>query len=69
MIVLAADAIVLAVLALTIWVLNGAHLPLDLAHTLASQVVAAAVTVVALAELGRFHGRHAARTNTTGGNH
>ncbi|MCU1668389.1 MAG: hypothetical protein JWP40_1316 [Blastococcus sp.] len=60
MIVLVADAIVLAVLALTVWVINGAHLPVDLAHALAAQVVAAVVTVVALVELGRFHARRAA---------
>jgi hypothetical protein len=68
-IVLAADAFVLAVLALTAWAINSAHLPVDLAHTLAAQAVTAAVTVIALTELTRFHTRRAARTNTGGNTH
>jgi hypothetical protein len=57
-IVLIANALVLAALVLTAWAINHLHLPLDLAHTLAAQVVTALVTVVALAELSRFRARH-----------
>jgi hypothetical protein len=45
-IVFLADAFALAVLALTVWVINGAHLPLDAVHTLAAQAVAAVATAV-----------------------
>lgn len=76
MIVIAANVFALAVLALAVWVINGAHLPLDLVHTLAAQAMAAVATVVALTETHRWHhrlaGRHAAThttTTTTGGTH
>jgi len=61
MIVLLADGIAVTALAGTAWAIN--HLPADLPHTLAVQAMTVAVTVIALAELSRFH------TNTTGGTH
>lgn len=69
MIVLAVDAFALAVLASTAWAIDHLHLPVDLLHTLAAQAVTAVVMVIASVELGRFHGRRAARTNTTNGDH
>lgn len=51
-------AFAVAVLVFTAWAIDHLHLPLDLAHTLAAQVVTALVTVVALAELSRFRARH-----------
>jgi glutathione S-transferase len=70
--VLIADAVALAVLALAVWVMNGAHLPVDLAHTLAAQAATAVAMLIALTETHRWHrrmaGRHAAdHTNTTSG--
>lgn len=65
MIVFIADGIAVTALIGTAWAID--HVPLDLPHTLAAQLVAAAVTVIFLTELGRFHARRAARTNTTTG--
>lgn len=75
MIVLAADAFVLAVLALTVWLLNGAsvpHLPLELLHTLGAELLTALLVIVATEETtraARAVRRRTTRTNTTtGGN-
>jgi hypothetical protein len=62
-------AVALGVLLLTAYLIN--HVPLDLWHVLAVQLLAAVVTVVFLTELARVHGRRAARTTTktTGDTH
>jgi membrane protein DedA with SNARE-associated domain len=61
-IVLAANAIVLAVLVATWWAIEHLHLPMDLLHTLAAHLVGALVIVIVLADLIRFRAR---RTRTT----
>lgn len=58
-----------AVLALAAWAIDHLHLPLGLLHLLAGQVVAAVVTVIFLAELGRAHARRTSRTTTNGDTH
>jgi len=66
-VVLIADGIAVTALVGTAWAID--HLPLDLPHALAAQLVAAVVTVVFLTELGRFHTRRVVhpKTDTSGG--
>jgi membrane protein DedA with SNARE-associated domain len=62
-IVLAANAIVLAVLVATWWAIEHLHLPMDLLHTLAAHLVGALVIVIVLADLIRFRARRNTTTN------
>lgn len=62
MILLAADAIVLAVLVATWWAIEHLHLPMDLLHTLAAHLVGALVIVIVLADLIWFRARRTTRT-------
>lgn len=67
MIVFLIDAAAIAVLALAVWVLNGAHLPVGLLHTLTTQVLAALAFIITTTETRRTRGRHAAANHRAGG--
>lgn len=61
------DAVVVAVLAFTVWAIDHLHLPLDAVHTLAAQTVTAFAFIVATTEAARARGRHTGAQHRAGG--